>query len=370
MLCEKSQLADELPKESGGYLMITRLEVQNFRCFDNLTVEGLRRFNLIVGDSGSGKTALLETLFLISSGGPESYFRLRRWRGFGEGQVQVNGTKDSWEGLFRTLFHDASRAAVARIKCQDTNFGKRSLDIYYEGENSLSLSAQSPESSMRMKPVNFKYDVGSNPVSNLRVEIKEGIFKITGDAAEIYPLHFISPRSSTSLFDAQLFSQLSRRSEARELIEMIGKIFPVVKDLSLEITGGETLIHVEREGFKEKIPLNELSGGLNKFVSIALAIAANRNGVVTVDEIEDGFYFKSHVPIITNLLALCDKYQVQLFASTHSWEFLQSFAPAMKGREGDCCILRTSYAEKKCSVKVIGGISSISAITQDIEIRN
>jgi ABC-type lipoprotein export system ATPase subunit len=350
--------------------MITRLKVQNFRCFDNLTIEGLKRFNLIVGDSGSGKTALLETLFLISSGGPEGYFRLRRWRGFGEGQMQLNGTKDSWEGLFRTLFHDPSHQALARIESQDSNFGKRSLDIYFEGDNSLSLSVKSPESSMRMKPIHFKWDVGNNPVCNLQVQIKEGNFKITGDPAEVYPLHFLSPKTSTSLFDAQLFSQLSKRSEARELIKTIAAIFPVVKDLSLEISGGETLIHVEREGFGEKIPLNELSGGLNKFVSIALAIAANGNGVVAVDEIEDGFYFKSHVPIIASLLTLCDKYKVQLFASTHSWEFLQAFAPALKGREADCSILRTSYEDKKCSVKVIGGVSSISAITQDIEIRN
>lgn len=106
MFCAQNQesVIDAPPVaiENGGYLMITRLEINNFRCFKTLVLSDLKRVNIIVGESGSGKTALLETLFLISSGGPESFFRLRKWRGFGDGgPISLNGMRDSFEGLFR-----------------------------------------------------------------------------------------------------------------------------------------------------------------------------------------------------------------------------------------------------------------------------
>ena len=40
--------------------MITSVSIENFRCFDSLTVEPLGRINLVTGLNGVGKTSLLE----------------------------------------------------------------------------------------------------------------------------------------------------------------------------------------------------------------------------------------------------------------------------------------------------------------------
>jgi energy-coupling factor transporter ATP-binding protein EcfA2 len=355
------------PVENGRYLMITRIEIKNFRCFDSQALTGLKRFNLIVGESGSGKTALLETLFLISSGGPESFFRLRKWRGFGDsGKVSLNGTKDSYEGLFRYIFHD--QGEPASIQSTDARFGRRSLNIFFEEKKTLNVSFEAPEHSVMIKPIHFRYDVG-NKHTEVVLEIKDGALHATG-GTDIYPMHYISSKNISSAFDAQLFSQISREARADELVRTIKEVYPEVEGLSLEIDGGETLIHAKMKGLKFKIPVNELSGGLNKFLSIAVAIASNREGVVCVDEIENGFYFKNNSQVISGLIALCNHYQVQLFASTHSWEFLQAFAPALKGIEDDFCLIKSSYENGTSSMRVIGGGQTISAINQDIEIRN
>jgi len=44
--------------------MLKEIEIQNFRCFKNVKVSGFERVNLIGGKNNSGKTALLEALFL------------------------------------------------------------------------------------------------------------------------------------------------------------------------------------------------------------------------------------------------------------------------------------------------------------------
>jgi AAA15 family ATPase/GTPase len=47
--------------------MIHSIDIRNFRCFERLEIGNCRRINLLVGDNGSGKTALLEAIFLALS---------------------------------------------------------------------------------------------------------------------------------------------------------------------------------------------------------------------------------------------------------------------------------------------------------------
>ena len=69
---------------SSRYQMIRDLEIDNFRCFSHVMVPDIRRFTVITGESGSGKTALLESMFVASGGSPEIYLRTEAWRGEGK----------------------------------------------------------------------------------------------------------------------------------------------------------------------------------------------------------------------------------------------------------------------------------------------
>ena len=50
-------------------MRIDRLQLQNFRCYENLTAEFDPGVNLIVGDNAQGKTNLLESIVYLSQGG-------------------------------------------------------------------------------------------------------------------------------------------------------------------------------------------------------------------------------------------------------------------------------------------------------------
>jgi recombinational DNA repair ATPase RecF len=51
--------------------MINSFEVKSFRCFEDLTVEGLALVNVVVGESASGKTTLMEAVALGMGGNPD-----------------------------------------------------------------------------------------------------------------------------------------------------------------------------------------------------------------------------------------------------------------------------------------------------------
>src|SRR5437016_13920764 len=65
-----------------GYLMAESVTIKNFRCFDDMKLSDCRRINVVVGANGSGKTALMEGIFLAIGPSPEIVGRLRGWRGF------------------------------------------------------------------------------------------------------------------------------------------------------------------------------------------------------------------------------------------------------------------------------------------------
>ncbi|BAQ62287.1 hypothetical protein GM3708_2693 [Geminocystis sp. NIES-3708] len=44
--------------------MLLDIQIKNFRCFEDTKIEGFQRVNLIGGKNNSGKTALLEAIYI------------------------------------------------------------------------------------------------------------------------------------------------------------------------------------------------------------------------------------------------------------------------------------------------------------------
>src|SRR5438445_5440431 len=82
--------------------MIDHLTIENFRCFERVQLANLGRFNVVVGQNASGKTAFLEGLFLTSGASPEIVLRTKGWRGMpGFG---IAAQRSVYEELWRDLF--------------------------------------------------------------------------------------------------------------------------------------------------------------------------------------------------------------------------------------------------------------------------
>jgi putative AbiEii toxin of type IV toxin-antitoxin system len=360
--------------------MITSCEIHNFRCFKNLHLKGLQRFTFVVGASGSGKTAFLEGMFLTGGSSAEIAFRIRRWRGLGESAMELSGTRDSFDAIFSDMFHNFDKDAGLTIKFNDTERGWRSLEVGFDrdkGTLELPLGKGTKiENVFLTAPINFKWE---NPqrVMNSKVEVKNGELRMDA-TPDVFPIIFISPRTSSAKFDAQRFSELSRKNRSDQAVKAIKRIFPEILGITLETIAGEMVLHAQIEGINEKLPLVDLSAGLNKYLSIVLSILINRQGTVLVDEIENGFYYANLPVILDGLFDICDQEKVQLIASTHSYEFLQSLVKAMdlRGKDGKgfSCIRFERLSDnlslaQEPTATLIEGSSMKSAIESNFEIR-
>ena len=127
--------------------MIDGIEIENFRCFKRLRLPDLRRINVLVGDNASGKTAFLEAVFLARAGGPQIALKLRHLRGLGR-DLEVSYERQSYESLWRPLFHRFDQDQIISIELLSSGPDSRSLHIFYDkaGAPVLPFGKQAVES--------------------------------------------------------------------------------------------------------------------------------------------------------------------------------------------------------------------------------
>src|SRR5439155_18811872 len=60
--------------------MMTALRIEGYRGFDRFEINDLGRVNLLVRTNNSGKTSVLESLYLLASGGDTAAFWKTLWQ--------------------------------------------------------------------------------------------------------------------------------------------------------------------------------------------------------------------------------------------------------------------------------------------------
>src|SRR5713226_5564421 len=110
--------------------MIKSISVNNFRGVEALELHGLRRINVIVGQNASGKTALLESIFLAAGGSPEIALRMSAQRGLPLA-LQITWDRSSYESLWRYLFYGLDHKKTISIQLVGDPPNTRSVAIAY-----------------------------------------------------------------------------------------------------------------------------------------------------------------------------------------------------------------------------------------------
>jgi AAA15 family ATPase/GTPase len=328
--------SDEIPHDAPQP-MINSLHVQNFRCFQNLELEGLGAVNIVVGKNGAGKTALLESICLPGCS-PDMPFRFRQIRGVALRPVMPQ--RSAYENLWKDLFFRFSQNVLIQISLKGTQENTRELQIYYKPQTEQPLfvgfQPEKPQEPIKpldtsiIVPIVFKtfahgqtYEVPVKMDANGQLSLV-GTQPVAKTA--YFPANFVANPSEI----AGMFSQLRVRKEDEKLSNVLKEIFPNITDLSAEqVFQGITEMYCSVPGMPEKVPLALVSNGINRILHILLFIAQVPNGVVLVDEIENGLHHSKLLQLWQAVLRLREEYNVQLFISTHCMECLDALKPLL-----------------------------------------
>lgn len=137
----------------------------------------------------------------------------------------------------------------------------------------------------------------------------------------------------------------------------------------------ERTAKVKIRGIKQPIPLNSMGDGMLRVLQLALKIFPAKGGVLLIDEFDNGLHFSVQKKIWSWLFDIAKELNIQVFATTHSWDCVDSFAkvaaekPASEGvlfRVGQS--VRTSDNGK--IIATVFDSEALKTITQsDVEVR-
>ncbi len=87
-------------------------------------------------------------------------------------------------------------------------------------------------------------------------------------------------------------------------------------------------ISVKLRGRDEPVPLRALGDGAVKLFTVALALANCGDGFVLIDEAENGIHYSVQRSYWQMVLKIASANNVQVVATTHSWDCVRGFAQA------------------------------------------
>lgn len=350
--------------------MIESISIQNFRCFKQAEIHGLKRLNVIVGKNGSGKTALLESIFLACGSNAEIALRMRALRGMGQ-VLQLSVDRSGYESLWKDLFSGFQQDKTVSIALAGSGPNTRSVTIAYAKEQNLTLPlGKSVLESPLIVPIVFQWkDSRGEVVETIEVKVAGSGLTVGGSGEALPAFFFSGGMPSNPVENATRFSDLDKRGEANPIVGQLKKEFPDIEQISVQIAAGVPSLYAKVKQFPEKFPVGVLSGGINKLLSLLLALVDKPSGIVLVDEIENGFYFERLESIWFLLHDIAKERDSQIFASTHSRECLQALLALAQKEPEDVALIRTEKINGECGIEVFRGDQVASALRQEVDVR-
>ena len=341
----------------AGDLPLPSLSISGFRGFQHLSIPRLGRVTLLTGRNGAGKTTVLDAMRIYAAATHDSPSPLvallaeklaqqDEWGyGFDEDGDEVPVVD------YSGLFHGRSVRPGQPISIGPES-GKKKIKLAMYQEGSLSKE----EEEQLMLPISKMEDTEIVPLL-VSTEEHPKYFLPQVSSREYFRLlnrtKYLSRvggsgHQSTEKLTCEFIGPSLPNNES--LVEFIDKVaLTEEEDLpinALKLILGHDVHGIAGVGRSERrsrprvmvklseqeprIPLKSLGDGVTRFFGIAGALVKSRNGLLLIDEVENGIHYSVHEKLWTMILEAAHQYNIQVVAATHCWDAVVGFAQAIR----------------------------------------
>ena len=388
-----------------GNLILNSLEVHNFRGFQHLTIERLGRVNLIVGKNNIGKSSLLEALQLYARrGSPELIW-------------DILGTRDENRQPTSRLSRDVAKIEDLLASLKYLFHGRKEIKGYLDPiligpanspEKTLSItigwygSRIDEEGNRKMQLLEpEEYNLVDNPNPRFTIQMDD-------QQKVSYPLR-LDPLAPSRLIEAELkeigsvfvsadgldidkeqdlvlWDGVALTPLENEVLHALRIIAPGVEGLNFlgDIPSARLRMRrnttssrdrvpiptVKIAGIDGRIPLRSLGDGMQRILGIVLALANAQDGILLIDEIENGIHYSVQLELWQLIFQLAHRLNVQVFATTHSWDCIEGFQKAAHENTDEVgMLIRLSLLGDDVVTTLFDERKLAIATREDIEVR-
>jgi len=313
--------------------MFTKIEIENFRGISKLVLDDIKQVNLVVGKNNTGKTSILEAIFLISGiSNPQLPFNINTTRG-------LNFLSDKEEAFL--IYHKLNYKNQLKIKAE-RNKQIRELKIkphfiQTEGEITATIEKDFLGKNLLNTVLNNQptdgYDYEIRIVNeNKQIENYKAVIYPQGllfqqqtpkGYVETINCSYINP-SNILLQLPQGLNEIIVNKKIDKIVEILKRIDSQIKGISVSTNG---LIYCDID-LEKLIPINVMGDGVKRILSLITTIILSKNGIVIIDEIENGFYPETLQTLWRAVFTAAKENNVQVFSTTHSYECIEAFKDA------------------------------------------
>jgi ABC-type branched-subunit amino acid transport system ATPase component len=370
-------------------LLLDSLEIRRFRAFRHLRIEKLGRVNLIVGKNNVGKSCLLEALELyakrahptciwqILATHDEDTRPLKSARGYPDDTLAVEEVLPALKYLFYGRQDITFPIEPIEIGPIDRVSDKLTLSIeLYTQTNQEGRSKFSP------LPIE-DYANAEDPIPRFSVQLGE-------DHSIHYPLDLSSSRLQRSELKeiacvlvaaseldkrkiSGLWSKIALTNQQKEVIAALRIIAPGVQDINViedPDSRRERFPIIKVANMAEPLPIRSLGNGIQRALEIVLALVNTKNGLLLIDEVEHGLHHWTQTEFWQLIFEISHKLNIQVFATTHNWDCIDSFQQAAQENEhAEGMLIRLNYKNGDVSATLFNEQSLATIIQEQIEVR-
>lgn len=355
--------------------LVDCLEIQNFRLYKHLTVGRFARANLIVGKNNAGKTTLLEALRILASiGAPYVLWDI------------INSRDESGQAFSRGVSRRLERYALMNLFNRSElpheplliRTGHRTLTAKFawfreiiEGEQGYRLeraSAPTEDELVNLRPM---LEVAAESGSR-RLPLDRKYPRRTEPLSAEYECVFVGSAGVSSADAARLWDKIALTPLEEDVTSSLSMIYPGLERISMSAGEDERTrsARAKLSDFDYPVPLKTLGEGVNRIFGIVLALVNAKNGLLLIDEVENGIHYSVQPQLWHFLLGAADRLNVQIFATTHSSDAIRAFQWA--SRKAPAVEALLTRLENKAGVVEVTQFDESDlhiAVTEAIEVR-
>ena len=297
--------------------MINSIKIERLRGIRECILNDFGRFNIFLGHNNCGKTTVLEAIYLFLGNDniignvninnlrqlivdSDEKYKLNFYNLNTDYPICLSGFYDKAErnAEFKYWEQYAEAIDINEIKDKQTALEK---------EFGLQLTFGTPKGTYQSKLI-----LSSNKEKQARAEAPK-------ELGEHINSVYLSSIIGHSNFVNDFYSTVLKQKKEDRLIAILQEIEPSIKDAVI----ADNLLMVDI-GLKQRVPIQVLGDGIRKIFDIIAAMFQCENGVLLIDEMENGFHYQSMPILWRAIIQTAKELNVQVFATTHNIDTLQA----------------------------------------------
>lgn len=344
-------------------MIFNSIHIDNFRGIKTAQIDDFRRINVFFGKNNCGKSTLLEALFLIcGQSNPLLPITVNGFRGYGRLLEDDLG----W------VFHNMNINQPVHIATDGDT--PRHMDITAFRKTNATIDLSNPETLKDNAPVYFGYAIDFDGGLHSEVVLEKGNLVNTKintspDYTESVSAIYATPRVPMIDQFVDILKVMITNKSTEFLVRVLRKIEPSLQ--SVNLVGDTVMIDL---GGDKLLPIQMMGDGVLRMLSIVLNMYKCSNGVLIIDELDNGLHYSVMHSLWNALFAAADVCNVQLFVSTHNIDSLRALVGTIGAQDMQYKEMLSAYKLVRTGDDTIQGLRYDAdalhyMINQEIEIR-